>query len=114
MDNINNMDNFDHDQPQNKSQKRAAALRYDPAVDDVPILTAYGQGHLAEKIIDKAIEADIPIVQDNSLADMLAAMNLGEEIPPALYAAVAQILVFISESDRQYGQKIHEKVAFRT
>ncbi len=102
MDNINNSEQ----KARPKSLKRAAALRYNPGVDEVPILTAYGQGHLAEKIIDKATEADIPIVQDNALADMLAAMNLGEEIPPALYAAVAQILVFISESDRQYGQKI--------
>jgi len=86
--------------------RRAAALRYDPAQDDVPLLTAFGQGLLADKMIALAEEAEIPIVYDAALADMLSKMSLGDEIPPELYAAVAQILVFVSESDSAYAERL--------
>ena len=91
--------------PKNRSKLKAAALRYDPAIDDVPLLTAFGQGYVAEKIIALAEEEKIPIVYDAAMAEMLSKMNLGDEIPPELYAAVAQILVFISESDKTYGKR---------
>ena len=88
---------------------KAAALKYDPAVDDVPLLTAFGQGYVAEKIIALAEEAEIPILYDAALADMLGKMGVGDEIPPELYSVVAQILVFISESDQTYGERLRAK-----
>ncbi|MCL1975927.1 MAG: EscU/YscU/HrcU family type III secretion system export apparatus switch protein [Firmicutes bacterium] len=90
----------------NINNTKAAALKYDPAQDDIPLLTAFGQGHLAEKIIALAEQERIPIVYDAALAEMLGKMNVGAEIPPELYAVVAQILVFISESDSAYAQKM--------
>lgn len=86
--------------------KKAAALQYDPAIDDVPHLTAFGQGYVAERIIDAATQADVPIVHDAALANMLGQMNIGDEIAPELYAVVAQILLFLSESDHAYGEKM--------
>lgn len=94
--------------PAHKQPKRAAALSYDPARDAVPVLTAFGEGFLAEKIIATASEADVPIMVDEGLAQMLAALNVGDDIPPALYAAVAQILVFLSDSDQAYGKRIKQ------
>lgn len=88
------------------SLKKAAALQYNPAKDEVPLLTAFGQGYVAEKIIATAQEASVPVVRDAGLANMLGQMNVGDEIPPELYGAVAQILIFISESDHAYGEKI--------
>jgi flagellar biosynthesis protein len=85
---------------------RAAALRYDPALDDAPLLTAFGQGYVAEKIVALAEQAEIPVVYDAALADMLCKMSVGDEIPPELYAVVAQILVFISERDLAYGESL--------
>lgn len=89
----------------NLQNLKAAALRYDPAQDDLPLLTAFGQGYVAEKIITLAEEEKIPVVYDAALADMLGKMNLGDEIPPELYAVVAQILVFVSQSDQNYANQ---------
>lgn len=91
---------------ESKQPKRAAALSYDPAKDSVPMLTAFGEGWLAEKIIATATEASVPIMIDEGLTQMLAKMNIGDDIPPELYAAVAQILVFLSDTDHAYGQKL--------
>ncbi|MCL1905504.1 MAG: EscU/YscU/HrcU family type III secretion system export apparatus switch protein [Clostridiales bacterium] len=85
---------------------KAAALKYDPAFDDVPLLTAFGKGYVAEKIIALAEESRIPVVYDAALTEMLGKMNLGDDIPPELYAVVAQILVFVSQSDQAYAQRL--------
>ena len=90
---------------ENLQNRKAAALRYDPAQDDIPLLTAFGQGYVAEKIIALAEEAAVPVVYDAALASMLGKMNVGDEIPPELYTVVAQILVFISESDLAYAKR---------
>jgi flagellar biosynthesis protein len=83
---------------------KAAALRYDADLDDVPLLTAFGQGYVAEKILALAEQAEIPVVYDAALTDMLGKMNLGADIPPELYSVVAQILVFVSESDQAFAE----------
>jgi len=85
---------------------KAAALKYDPAIDDAPLLTAFGQGYVAEKIIALAQQAEVPVVYDAALADMFCKMSVGDEIPPELYTVVAQILVFISERDQAYGESL--------
>lgn len=89
-----------------KGKKRAAALRYDPQKDDVPVMTAFGEGYLAERIIEAARQADVPVVPDPSLASMLAKLSMGDEIPPALYEVVARILLHVSELDQEYGQNL--------
>lgn len=91
-----------------KKQKkaRAAALSYDPNDGGVPVLSAFGEGHVAEKIIEKAHETGVPVMKDPSLADMLSKMSIGDEIPPELYEVVARILVFVSELDRDYKNRI--------
>ena len=104
------MSNDSQTTTKSRQQKKAAALRYDPRSDEVPVLTAFGQGHVAEKIIAAAEEASVPVKYDAALTEMLSQMSLGDEIPPELYAAVAQILVFISESDHKYGDSLHNAV----
>ncbi len=91
---------------QKKDKKRAAALQYDPFVDQVPRLSAYGEGYVAERMIEKAQESSVPVVFDAGLASLFASLRLGDEIPPELYQAVAQILVFISQSDERFAQKL--------
>lgn len=92
-----------------KTEKKAAALKYDPSVDSVPVLTAVGRGSIAENIIKKAAEADVPVVEEATTAEVLSQLSVGDAIPPALYEAVAQILVFLSETDeaaaKKYGGK---------
>ncbi|MDP8221943.1 MAG: EscU/YscU/HrcU family type III secretion system export apparatus switch protein [Candidatus Lernaella stagnicola] len=76
-------------------RKAAAAIKYDPGKDGAPRVTAKGMGVVAEKIIEKAIAAGVPLREDPDLAAALARMPLGEEIPPALYQAVAEVLAFV-------------------
>ncbi|MCI6811636.1 MAG: EscU/YscU/HrcU family type III secretion system export apparatus switch protein [Lachnospiraceae bacterium] len=79
--------------------KQAIALEYDPN-EDAPKVVASGRGILAEKIINRAREAEIPIHQDDRLADTLSRLDIGEMIPPELYEVVAEILVFVDAMDK--------------
>lgn len=92
---------------QEKAKKKmAAALRYDPGSDDVPVLAAAGEGHVAERIIERALEHGIPVTEDSDLASMLTKMSVGDQIPPELYEVVARVLIFVSRTDQDYGQRI--------
>ncbi|MCR4901479.1 MAG: EscU/YscU/HrcU family type III secretion system export apparatus switch protein [Butyrivibrio sp.] len=80
--------------------KTAVALGYDPNEDGAPKVIASGRGAIAEKIIEKAEESNIPIHQDDKLADTLSRLEIGEMIPPELYEVVAEILVFVDAMDK--------------
>ena len=86
--------------------QRAVALKYDPA-DPAPKVVAKGSGVVAENIIEKGKEADIPLYKDAKLAEELTSLNLGENIPPELYEVVAQVLIFISDLDRLESIRRH-------
>jgi len=89
-----------------KTIRRAAAISYDPSENDVPILSAFGEGYLAQKIVSVAKESGVPILPDPSLSSMLSKISVGDEISPEMYEAVAKVLVFVSEVDRSYGEKV--------
>jgi len=89
----------------NINRQKAVALRYDPDKDVAPKLLAKGVGAVAERIMESAIDSDIKIHQDAALVEDLTKMDVGENIPPDLYEVVAQILVFISDLDRQESSK---------
>ena len=73
----------------------AVALRYDPA-KGAPRVLAKGSGTIAAKIREKATELRIPMVQDVPLARALySGCEVGAEIPPQFYGAVARVLAFI-------------------
>ena len=83
-----------------KPKKRTAiALEYDPS-DEAPRVIASGRGLVAEKIIEKAKEADVPIHRDDKLADTLSRLEIGDMIPPELYEVVAEILIFVDSMDK--------------
>lgn len=91
--------------------KQAIALSYNPE-EDAPKVIASGKGILAEKIIEKAKEADVPVHRDDKLADTLSRLEIGDMIPPELYEVVAEILVFVDAMDKikakmdQAGKKV--------
>ena len=70
----------------------AIALNYDGS--NTPRVTAKGQHQLAQQIIDAAEHAGVPLYPDHDLAMVLAQIPLGEEIPEALYKAVAEVIAF--------------------
>ena len=79
--------------------KQAVALAYDPE-EDAPKVIASGRGALAERIIEKAKEANVAVHRDDKLADTLSRLEIGEMIPPELYEVVAEILVFVDAMDK--------------
>ena len=78
---------------------QAVALKYDPA-DNAPKVIAMGRGALADRIIEKAKDSNIPVHRDDKLADTLSKLEIGDMIPPELYSAVAEILVFVDSMDK--------------
>ncbi len=82
-----------------EDKKKAVALFYDPD-DDAPKVVASGKGALAERIIEKAKEHDVPQYVDKGLADTLLKLDVGDYIPPELYGVVAEILVYVDKMDK--------------
>jgi flagellar biosynthesis protein len=71
----------------------AVALQYD--APGAPKVTAVGRGVVGEKIIEAARDHGVPMKENPALAEALSAIPLDEEIPEALYAAVAEIIGFL-------------------
>ena len=86
-----------------KKIKQAIALEYNPE-EDAPKVIASGRGVIAERIIEKAKESDVPIHRDDKLADTLSRLEIGDAIPPELYEVVAEILVFVDSIDKLKGK----------
>jgi flagellar biosynthesis protein len=75
--------------------RQAVALRYDSENEQAPCVVAKGRGVIAEKIIAAAKTHGIPLVADPDMSRALGEMDLGAEIPPEFYLAVAEILAFV-------------------
>ena len=81
-------------------RKKAAALKYE-FNSDAPTVAASGMGYIADKIIEKAEENDVPIVYNKELTDLLCNVDVGTEIPEELYEAVAHVIEFITDLDKK-------------
>jgi len=82
--------------------QKAVALRYDPEKGQAPVVVAQGRGYIAERIKEVAQASGVPLKEDRELAEYLMALDLYEEIPPQLYAVIAEILAFIYSMDKKY------------
>lgn len=76
----------------NTPAKEAVALVYDGST--TPTLSAKGEADVAEQIIALAMEHEVPIYQNADLVQVLARMELGDQIPPELYRTIAEIIAF--------------------
>jgi flagellar biosynthesis protein len=84
----------------------AIAIKYDKEQDRAPRVVAKGQGFLARKIREIAKQSGVPIHQDDDLVEMLSAIEIEKEIPPELYAAVAEILSWIYRANTDLKKEI--------
>jgi flagellar biosynthesis protein len=75
-----------------KSIPVAVALQYDGT--SAPKVTAKGKGVIAEQIMRVAQENNIPLHEEKQLVSVLSEIELGAEIPEALYIAIAEIIAF--------------------
>ena len=72
---------------------QAIALSYDG--EKAPTLAAKGDNELAQAIIQLALKAQVPIYENAELSQWLSKLELGDEIPQALYLTIAEILAFV-------------------
>jgi flagellar biosynthesis protein FlhB len=72
------------------------ALRYDPVEAGAPVVVAKGERLVAGMIRDVAREAGVPVWGDGALAQSLREVEEGDEIPEAIFEAVAKLLALAS------------------
>ena len=70
----------------------AVALEWDGT--SAPKVTAKGRGEIAQRIADVAAKHGVPLTDEGDLAEVLAEVNLGQTIPPAMFVAVAEVIAF--------------------
>jgi flagellar biosynthetic protein FlhB len=74
----------------------AVAIKYEQGVMAAPQVVAKGKNYLAARIRQRAIENQVPIIENPPLAQALyKSVDVGQEIPAHLYRAVAEILAYI-------------------
>lgn len=86
------------------AKKKATALKYEQGYN-VPVVTATGMGYVADKIIEKAEESNVPIVYDKELVEVLNNVDIGEDIPYELYDTVAQVIAYVMDIDKVMGRR---------
>ena len=86
------------------NRKKAAALRYDVNYE-APVVTAAGIGQIADNILSKAEESNIPVVYDKQLANLLTNIDIGSDIPVELYDAVAKVIAYVVDIDNNLKKK---------
>ncbi|HWJ76583.1 MAG TPA: EscU/YscU/HrcU family type III secretion system export apparatus switch protein [Niallia sp.] len=84
-----------------EKRKQAIALSYDERKHNAPTVIAKGKGLIADQIIDKAKEHQVPIQEDSSLVELLSTLNINEQIPEDLYTAVAEVFSFIYSIEKE-------------
>ena len=74
----------------------AVAVKYDSEIANAPVVVAKGEDYLAKKIKDAAKEHGVEIVENKPLARAIyTTVEVGQQIPPELYQAVAEVLALI-------------------
>lgn len=83
------------------TSQKAAALQYNASQDAAPKLLAKGKGLLAQKIIQKAKEFDIPLFANEALVNSLLDMEIESEIPAELYQMVAELFAWLAKQEKE-------------
>lgn len=86
-------------------RKEAIALNYNPDNNNSPKVIAKGKGKIADNIVEKAVQSDIPVYEDKNLVELLGKLDLNEAIPEELYEVVAEVFAFIYRLDRNYDAR---------
>jgi flagellar biosynthesis protein len=87
-----------------EGRRRATALRYEEG-SDAPEVVATGAGEIAAKILEAAEAAGVPVRRDPALVEALAKLDVGRTIPPELYTAVAEALVWAYRLDAKASRR---------
>lgn len=80
-------------------RKKAVALAYEAYKDHAPKVVASGQGIIAEAIIKKANEYNVPLFCNAELVDSLIKMEVNSSVPPELYHAVVEVFIWLQNAE---------------
>jgi len=85
--------------------KTAVALRY-PSEAEAPIITLKEKGALAKRMIEIAKENDIPLVEDETLANVLSVQEIGACVPEETWNVVAKVFAYIKKVENMNAKGI--------
>ncbi len=94
-------------EPKNKPAKPfnpdqvAVALSYEGIEGKAPEIVASGRGAVAEQILQIAFDEGVKVREDADLAQILSLLDVGREIPVEAFSAVAEILTYVYQANRQ-------------
>lgn len=81
---------------------KAAALKYDKQSGAAPKVIASGKGNVAQMIVQKAKEFDIPIFANEALVNSLVNLEIDHEIPSELYSVVVDVFVWLMKNEKKF------------
>lgn len=93
------------DEDKNSLIPEAVALRYDKGREDAPRVVAKGRGFVAQQLLAVAKRHAVPVYQNQSVTQLLMAVELDREIPPDLYQVVANVLAYVYRLDGRTAEK---------
>ena len=79
----------------------AVALDYRPGEHRAPKVVASGRGAVAESILALAFAHGVKVREDGDLAELLTAVDVGEDIPIEAFLAVAEVLSYVYRANQQ-------------
>lgn len=83
-----------------KFEDIAVAIKYAFGADgEAPKVVASGRGFLAQRIIEKAQQNNVPVREERELAESLVKIPVGTEIPPELWETMAEVLAHLYKLD---------------
>lgn len=86
-----------------QDRKIAVALSYERGGERAPVVTAKGEGHLAEDMLRLAFANDVRVREDPDLTQVLSVVEVDCEIPLEAFAAVAEILAYVYRVNGSYS-----------
>ena len=94
------------DKAKQKPPQEAVAIRYDRDRENAPRVVAKGKGYVAEQLLAIARRHAVPVYQNQTVTQLLMAVELDREIPPELYQAVANVLAYVDRMDGRAAEKV--------
>ena len=86
--------------------QEAVAIRYDRDRENAPRVVAKGKGFVAEQLLMIARRHAVPVYQNQTVTQLLMAVELDREIPPELYQAVANVLAYVYRMDGRAAERM--------
>ncbi|WP_134700358.1 EscU/YscU/HrcU family type III secretion system export apparatus switch protein [Ammoniphilus sp. YIM 78166] len=88
-----------------KNKRTAVAVSYSSGGLAAPVVSAKGQGVIADAIVRQAMQYGVPLQEDKALVELLSKIELNHQIPPELYQVVAEVLASVYRMEKRARSK---------